>query len=280
MKKIFNKYIPLVYGFYFNWYVIFSKKKTAEKAFRLFCTVRKGKVLEKQVDFLNKAKLNLEPINNLNIQSYNWEGEKETILLIHGWESNTFRWRNLITKLKKANYNIIAFDGPAHGYSSGKELNVPLYSDCIQYFIEKHKPKYLVAHSVGGMTAMFNQSKHSNSSIEKMVIIGAPSEFYEIFEHYQNILKFNDKVYKAIDAYILERFGFRIKEFSTSKFALTNTKKGLLLHDELDNLAPFHASVKVHANWKESKFIQTKGLGHSMHQEHINDHILDFIISK
>ncbi|WP_446050126.1 alpha/beta fold hydrolase [Zobellia laminariae] len=277
MRKSINKLLPKVFGRYFNMLARVSKKKAAEKAFYVFCTVRKGKVLPNQKEYLDKAKNGTIEVKDHTLQTYHWPGSKETVLLVHGWESNTFRWRNLITKLQEADYNIIAFDAPAHGYSSGKYLNVPLYSDGVQAMIDTYGPKYLIGHSVGGMTLMYNEFYHKNESVEKMVTIGSPSEFYEIMDHYQRLLDFNDTVREALEAFVLDRFGFTVKEFSSSRFAKTNTKKGLLFHDELDKLAPFHASEAVHSYWNDSTFIRTKGLGHSMHQEHINDQIVDFL---
>lgn len=190
-----------------------------------------------------------------------------------GGKSNTFRWRNPIAKLKEADFNIIAFDAPAQGYSSGQLLHVPLYAKVLQYIIEAYRPAHIVGHSVGGMTAVYNEYLHSNFSIKKIVTVASPSESHEIMRHFQNLLKFNDRVMKALDDYFYDRFRFRIRKFSTSKFVQTNTKKGLLFHDKLDKVTPYHASQKVHANWKGSRLISTEGLGHSMHQDEVNDKI-------
>jgi pimeloyl-ACP methyl ester carboxylesterase len=277
MKKLITKILPLAYGQYFNLFALFAPQKTADKAFNLFCTVRKGRVLPQQQAYLDNAKNEVETAAGHKLQSYHWPGNKETVLLVHGWESNTFRWRNLIDKLKEANFNIIAFDAPSHGYSTGKILYVPLYEEALQHMINKYDPKYLVGHSVGGMTLMYNEYKNPNPKVEKMVTIGAPSEFHEIMEHYQYLLKFNNRVMTALDNYILKRFGFRIHDFSASKFARSNTKKGLLFHDKLDAVAPYHASQKVNENWKGSTLISTEGLGHSMHQEDVNNQIISFL---
>lgn len=277
MKKLLTKILPLAYGKYFNLYSLVSPKKTAHRAFTLFCTVRKGRVLPQQAAYLEKAKLDLENVAGHQLQSYRWKGSKETVLLVHGWESNTFRWRNLIKKLREADFNIIAFDAPAHGYSSGKLLYVPLYEEVVHHMITKYNPVYLVGHSVGGMTLMYNAYKNPNPGVKKMVIIGAPSEFYEIMDHYQDLLRYNNRVKQALDDYILNRFGFRIHDFSTSKFAETNTKKGLLFHDRFDAITPYHASVKVSEKWKGSTLVTTEGLGHSMHQEHVNEQIISFL---
>ncbi|MEW2922820.1 alpha/beta hydrolase [Muricauda sp. ANG21] len=277
MKKLLAKIIPLAYGQYFNLYTIIAPKKAANKAFHLFCTVRKGRVQPQQVDYLEEAKHSLEYVGNLKIQTYHWKGGKDTVLLVHGWESNTFRWRNLIKKLREANFNIFAFDAPAHGYSSGKYLHVPLYEKTLRHMIEKFNPRHLIGHSVGGMTLMYNEFTNPNPDVEKMILIGSPSEFHEIMQHYQDLLRFNDGVMKVLDKYVQDRFGFKIHDFSTSKFAETNSKKGLLFHDRFDAITPYHASVAVHKKWKGSQLVTTEGLGHSMHQEDVNNQIITFL---
>ncbi len=279
MKKILQKIIPLAYGSYFNSLVYISPEKTALKAFNLFCTNRKGNVLSFQKAYLDNAKDELHTVGSHKIQSYKWQGNKETVLLIHGWESNTFRWRNLVEKLTAANYNIIAFDAPGHGYSSGDKLYVPLYAEVLQFMIKKYNPKSIVAHSLGGMTVLYNEHVNKNRNLEKIVTIGSPSEFHEIMSDYQNILKFNGKVHKSLSNYIENRFGFTIDDFSSPKYVQNISQKGLLFHDKHDKIAPFHGSENVHVNWKNSELVVTEGLGHSMHQDEVNDKILAFLQS-
>lgn len=277
MKKLLGKAIPLGIGQYYNAYSIINPKKTAKKAFHTFSTVRKGKVRPEQAQFLDGSKLAIEEVAGHNIQSYQWPGNKETVLLVHGWESNTYRWRNLIKKLREAGFNIIAFDAPSHGYSSGKHLYVPLYEEVVNYMVKKYNPKHLIGHSMGGMTIIYNQYKNPIDTVEKMVTIGAPSKIQDFLDQYRDLLKLNNKVMEYLDNYILERFGFKIDEFSTAEFARSLSKKGLLFHDKHDKIAPYDASVMVHKNWKDSRLISTEGLGHSMHQDHVNDQIISFL---
>ena len=277
MGKLINKLVPKIYGFYINTLALFSKKRAAKKTLEVFATVRKGKVLPQQREFLEKAKDQVVRAHEHDLQTYKWPGKKDTVLLVHGWESNSFRWRNLLEKLQEENYEIIAFDAPGHGYSSGKYLPLTLFADCIQKVIEVYNPKYLVGHSFGGMAILLDEYNHRNAFVEKIITIGSPSEFRELLTQYQNLVGFNHRVLQAFEAYVIEKFGIPVDDFSSSRFVKNNTKKGLLLHDELDKLAPFHASEKVHAHWVGSTFIRTKGLGHSMHQAHINDQIIEFL---
>ena len=128
MNRIIKKYLPLAYGTYFNSLATFSQNLAAKKAFKLFCTPRKGRVLPHQENYLNEAKSEVLHLGENRLQSYHWQGAKETVLLMHGWESNVFRWRNLIGFLQVEGYHIIAFDAPGHGNSSGTILNVPIYA--------------------------------------------------------------------------------------------------------------------------------------------------------
>ncbi len=232
-----------------------------------------------QASFLEEAKHEHITVGGKRLQTYCWQGEKETVLLIHGWESNSFRWRNLIGLLKKKGYQILAFDAPAHGNSSGSILNVPLYAECTQHVVERYKPQFIIGHSVGGMTGVYHQYLHPKTSIRKIVTIGSPSDLYDIMLQYQKILGFSNRVLMSLDVYFKTHFGFGIHDFSTADYAKDITIPGLLIHDELDAVAPFMASEKVHANWKNSRLIKTTGLGHSMHQQQVNEQIIHFLKS-
>ena len=281
MYKLISKLFARSLGLYFNLTSLFVPKKTAKKAFVLFCTPRKGKVIKGQKGFLEDAKdLILEEGDN-SIQTYRWKGTGPTLLLMHGWESNTFRWRNFIPRLQKENYNIIAMDAPAHGNSSGAILNVPLYTSCAQKVINTYNPQFIIGHSIGGMTLLYNLYKHAkhNEKVHKVVTLGSPSELSDFMRQYKNILGLNGRMMQLLEDYFINTFGFRFAEFSSSKFVKDITKKGLLIHDELDVIAPYWSSEQVHANWKGSKLVTTKGLGHSLHQDKVRDQIVDFLKS-
>lgn len=279
MKKLLIQIIPKFYGIFLNLYALVLPTKAGEKAFHIFSKVRKGNVLPHQKDYLDNARDRQLEVDDITIQTYRWNGTKETVVLIHGWESNAWRWHKLIEKLQAEDFNIIAFDAPAHGYSTGTHMYVPQYAQALQAVIATYVPQYLVGHSVGGMTVLYNEYLNPEPGIKKIVTIGSPSEYHEITTHFKELLGFNDRVSNVLRAYILKRFGFTEKEFSSSKFVQTNTKKGLLFHDRYDTITPYHASEQVHTAWKGSRLVTTEGLGHSLHQDEVNEEIVTFLIS-
>jgi pimeloyl-ACP methyl ester carboxylesterase len=272
------KILALAYGRYFNFIAIFSKRKAAIKAFELFCTPRKGKLQAHQKDYLNQFDKEMVSVAAHHIQTYHWnENEGPTVLLCHGWESNAFRWRNLIEKLQAKGFHIISFDAPGHGASSGAHLHVPIYEACTSELIKKYQPKYVIGHSIGGLALLYSQYKSPQTSVEKVVSLGAPSDLEDIMNNYQKLVGFNGRVLEGLDRYFRERFSFGIAEFSMAQLIKSVDKKGLIVHDLEDRIAPYQAAVDIHKNWTNAALITTEGLGHSLHQDQVNDQIISFL---
>ena len=275
-----NKIIPLIIGKFIQTKGLFTPKRAIEQAFNLFCTPRKGKVTEKHQVFFDSAIEEKFTTNKHQIQTYHWRGEGETVVLLHGWESNSFRWKSLIETLQKENYNIIAIDAPAQGNSSGKYLNVPLYTACAKDIINVHKPSIVIGHSLGGMTAIYHQLEYNNPCVEKIIALGPPSELSFFMKSFQATLGFSDKFMNRMDEYLKERFGFHAKEFSVSKFAKSMTADGLLILEKNDNLAPYKYSKRIADNWKNCELFTVENIGHSLQSPIVDQKITSFLKSK
>ncbi|WP_438710070.1 alpha/beta hydrolase [Aquimarina muelleri] len=277
MKEKFKNYLPVIIGKYIQFLFFFYPKKALHKAYILFSTPRKGKVLLEQEFFLEEAVDEVILIEDIYIQTYRWSNMGETILLVHGWESNTHRWKNLIQKLHKERYNIIAFDAPAHGNSSGKILNIPLYTKCLQKIVELYRPNHILGHSIGAMTTIFHQYTYPSIEIEKLIMLAPPSDLSRIMKGYQDILKLSPKFMKALNLYFKEKHGFYFEEFSASIFSKKINKKGLLIHDKNDPIAPYTEAEAISKNWDEVRFISTENYGHSLFHDEVDNMIIDFL---
>ena len=66
---------------------------------------------------------------------------------------------------------IIAIDAPAHGLSTGKEFNVPLYTEFLEIAVNKYKPHILIGHSIGGAACVYHQVKYPNTIIKKLILL-------------------------------------------------------------------------------------------------------------
>jgi len=275
-----KKTIPLIIGKFIQIKAIFSPEKAVDQAFNLFCTPRKGRASEKHQNFFNTAVEEKFNTNNHQIQTYHWKGFGETVILLHGWESNSFRWKSLINALQKENYNIIAIDAPAQGNSSGKYLNVPLYTACVKDIVEVHKPSIVIGHSLGGMTAIYHQMKYTNPCIKNIIALGPPSELSFFMKSFQMTLGLSNKFMKKMDNYLNERFGFYAHQFSISEFAKSMKINGLLILEKHDDLAPYKYSKRIAINWKNCELFTVENIGHSLQSPIIDKKIISYLKSE
>lgn len=266
-----------IIGTYLNALSYISKTYAANKAILLFSKPQKGKITEDHKDFLETAFQEELKFEKYPIMTYRWLGKKSTILLVHGWESNTVRWKNLILNLKQKNYNVVALDAPAHGYSGSKIFNAILYSEFIHKASKHFKPQIIIGHSVGGMATVFCQNKYHLECVQKLILIGVPSEFTGVLKRYTDMLGYNQRIIKQINAVVVERFGAEPSAFSTAKFLETISSKGLIIHDEDDKVIPYEDALQIKSSFKDSTLITTKGLGHSLNNETVASYIYDFI---
>ena len=190
MKKGLIKFI----GWLINISSYVSKSYAANKALSLFGTPRSGHITNEQSDFLDTAYKEEFEYDNMPIMTYRWIGNKQTILLIHGWESNSARWKRLIGHLNKRDYNVIAIDAPAHGKSGGKLFNAVLYAEFISVIAKRFEPDILIGHSVGGMASVLFQHKYQMESVQKLILLGAPSEFTDVMQRYSDMLGYNKRI--------------------------------------------------------------------------------------
>jgi pimeloyl-ACP methyl ester carboxylesterase len=255
-----------------------APKKATQKAHGYFSEPRKGKfTIENLPKTLKEAESEIIQHNEDIIQTYIWKGNETVILLIHGWESNSSRWKKMLPFLKKSGSTIIAIDGPAQGLSSGKEFTVPKYAEFIDIVASKYKANYMIGHSMGGQTCLYYQYKYQNPAIQKIVILGAPSDFTIILENFISLLSLNRKVKNALINKYTQFLNLNLHQFSSKEFVTKIDVQGLIAHDMEDTVVLFDEGEKIAESWKDVQFIATKGLGHKLHDDDLYRKVSKFL---
>ncbi|WP_367757502.1 alpha/beta fold hydrolase [Flavobacterium sp. WC2430] len=278
MKKTLYFLFTKSIGLYINFLSFVSPDKATQLAYSLFSEPREGRLTKSKLPkILRETESRTFKHNDEYFQTYTWKGNGTIILLVHGWESNASRWKKMLPYLKESGSTIIAIDGPAHGLSSGKEFNIPQYATFIDIVVKEFKPQYLIGHSLGGKTCLYYQSKYQNDSIEKMVILGAPSDFKIILNNYIKMLSLNSTISKGLETHYLDHFKLQLEHFSGKIFASKIKTKGLIAHDTEDTVVLFEEGKKIASTWKDSIFIETNGLGHSLHGDELYKKVSEFL---
>lgn len=278
MKKIKYFLLTKSVGFYINLLSFIQPDKANTLAYKLFSEPRKGKLKKEELPkILQSAKLETVLFEEHSIQTYIWEGNENRILLVHGWESNASRWKKLLHHLKKTGSTIITLDAPAHGLSSGVEFNVPMYAEFIHFISKRYNPKIVISHSIGGAASIYSLHKYPNPAIEKLVLLGAPSEMKIIVNNYVTMLSLNKKVAAFLKNQSMVKFNMKIEDFSAHLFSENLVLKALIAHDTLDDVVLVGESRKIAKSLKNALFIETEGLGHSMHDDDLYEKIRQFV---
>lgn len=273
MKLLLAKII----GFFINLIAYISPNYAARLAIKLFSTPRKGRLTDEATDFLGTAFQEEVECEGMPVMTYRWLGKGQTILLVHGWESNSFRWKNLILSLKSEGYNIISIDAPGHGKSGGKTFNAVDYSECIHKVIRKFTVDTVIAHSVGGMATILCQKKYNLPYLKRIVLLGSPSNFKDIFKRYTDMMSYNKSLIKSINNFVLENFGHLPEYYNTAKFSNDIDVKGLIIHDKYDDIIPYDDAKDYESNFLNSSLITTTNLKHGLKSDEVDNYILEFI---
>jgi pimeloyl-ACP methyl ester carboxylesterase len=278
MEKIKNIIIAKAIGLFLNLLSYANPKQASLLAYRFFSEPRIGKLTRENLpDILKDADFETVKHNDQDFQTYIWKGNEKVILLIHGWESNASRWEYLLPYLKKSGSTIVAIDAPAHGLSPGKEFNLTIYAETIEATVQKYKPQFLIGHSMGAAACIYYQYRYQNPEIRKIVSLGAPSDMNVILRNYVRLLSLNTKMTTLMEQYFIDRFRVRIEDFSARIFGSSLKTKGIIAHDIADDVVAFEEGRKIAGSWKNAVFIETKGLGHSLHDAALYQKVSDFL---
>jgi pimeloyl-ACP methyl ester carboxylesterase len=280
MQKIKLVLLTKSIGFYLNCLSYINADKAKNIAYKLFSHPRKGKLKnEKLPKTLQSAYQETFEYKNEKFKTYRWQGDDQIILLVHGWESNASRWKKLLPYLKPLGKTIIAIDAPAHGLSEGSEFNAPKYAEFINIVSQRYQPKILIGHSIGGAAIAFYLNKFKTPFVEKVILLGSPSDFKIISNDFVKLLSLNTKLKNRLEAYYQEKFDIHIDDFAGHKFAENFTQKAFIAHDNDDTVVLVNEGRKYAKAWKNAIYIETKGLGHSMHSHELYQKMALFITS-
>ncbi len=265
-------------GMGFNGIGLVSQKKATEWSLKLFFKPRKGKVNKSyQEKFLSTATQEKLSINGMTIAGYSFGNGPKKILLLHGWESNTWRWRKLIQHLGKEQYTFYSIDAPAHGKSSEKTFSLLQYNEAINYVFNFFKPDVIIGHSMGGLANLTHAHHYKIGNEIKLVNLASPHSLKYIFGLYFDIIGIAKNIKASLTKNILEVFNIDIDQYDVEKIGSNINNKLLIIHDKEDTINHAFCAEKSHKAIKNSSLMMVTDLGHSLQSKFIFDHIKQWI---
>ncbi len=248
-----------------NLLAVISKERAAARAFEIFCTPL-SRSRKKSPPIFDKAeKINFE-LNGNKIRGFRWNSPQEKkLLIVHGFESAAYNFDRYVAPLLKKGYEVIAFDAPAHGFSDGKQITLPLYIKTIETIDKMFGPiTAFLGHSFGGLAITHFLETKTYKVKPKVVMIAPATETTTAIDSFFKFLHLNGEVRKSFDSLVLKLGGNPPEHYSILR-ALRNISASVLwIHDEDDDVTPLSDVIRVKEDGHEDlELIITKGFGHS-----------------
>lgn len=237
----------------------------AQVAYRLFSTpigrakhTRSDEVLEsaRVFEFLYGEHL---------LKGYEWGRGAKTVLLVHGWQSRGTALRTFVPPLVESGFRVVAFDGPAHGDSEGKQTNLIHFGGAVRAIIQQlGAVQSIITHSFGGASTVYALASSATAiPVEKLVLIAAPSSMERVWSDAVRLFRLPKPAAKRFKN-ILERILNRsLQEVDVAKIKhRLHVGETLLVHDRTDQVVPLAESEAIVANWDNASLLISEGHGH------------------
>ena len=274
-----NKILLRLTGAYLNTAARVAPSKAASQVLKLFCYPVRPRLKDRHKEFLGGAEQFRFSHGNTALQGYRWGRGTKKILFLHGWQSNTFRWRPYIQQLLGKDTTLYAFDAPGHGLSDGSFLSVPLYSKVIDQFINKHGDMdAVVSHSIGSFSLLHALYENPSLPVNRLVLLAPPGEATDFVSHFSKQLNLSSHAIDLAEREFERVFGVPVSYYSTARFAVRITKPGLIIHDQQDDQTPVHYARALHDVWKTSQLVETNGLGHNLRSAEVARMVCDYLL--
>ena len=200
------------------------------------------------------------------VRVFRWEANASptpTILLAHGWSSRAARLTAFVEPLRRAGFNVVAFDAPAHGDSSGVQLDISSYVTALRAVIERVGPVHgIIGHSFGARASVLLLSAAEVADIRAIALMAMPPDVSYMLEQFKLVLNLRRDVQHLLDRYFVARFGAPPDRHSPEHHAQPIRAATLLLHDSDDDVAPIAHACALARQLPAAQLIMTRGLNH------------------
>lgn len=245
---------------------------------QIFLSTNKTLPSRKEMEVLEKAQSFKHQYQNQTITYYHWFGGGKTILLIHGWNGNTGNFSRIIPSLLTSGYSVIGLDLPGHGFSTGRYSNIVLSAKVILSLVSKiGNPHAIISHSFGGAVASVAQEM--GIVAEKLIYICPPLRLEILREEFSKAFELTWLEQETMRMILERKVKKPLSTLDLTRIGSLLSNELLVIHDEDDMEIPVDMGRAVSSAWKNSKLIQTKGLGHRMilRSEEVKNEILNFL---
>lgn len=223
------------------------------------------------------------PFGKGHLAVLSW-GRGPVVLLVHGWGSHATHLGHLVGPLVNAGFQVVAFDAPAHGQSSGRATDLVQFASAIAAVAAHAGPLHAVlAHSFGASMALYAQ-RDWGLEARRMVLVASFDHCNWFTEAFAEHAGLTPGVLARVRERLVRLYGGRLDwaRMSVVDMLRAGSAPTLVVHDEDDEEIPFEHGLALAKARPDIAFRRTRGYGHHLvlRSAGVVDGIVAFIAGK
>ncbi|MCP3962592.1 MAG: alpha/beta hydrolase [bacterium] len=207
------------------------------------------------------------------LAAWRWGWSGPAVLLVHGWAGRGRQLGAFAAPLVEAGYQVVAYDAPGHGLSTGSRSSLPEMADAVTAMV-RHLGGVaaIVAHSVGAAatTLAFGRpagirslpSGETKPDVGRLVYVAPSVDMTSVTDRFGEMTGFSDEVVRRLRTGLEQRFAFRWPELQGFEVAPSMSRPLLVVHDRDDREVPHREGRALAGLWPNARLQSTRGLGH------------------
>lgn len=234
----------------------------AMAAEQLFVTVVRNKRPRREDVWAEGATRASVPSPHGDLAAWVWGDGLKTVLLVHGWAGRGLQLGAFVEPLVDAGYRVVAYDGPAHGESSGRRTNIFKLTEGFMAVADAVGPlSGVIAHSLGTTTVLLAASRYGVDQ-GRFVAVSPMANTRTMTVHYGRMTGFTSSVVEEMRKRIERSIGFCWDEIEPLTLAPSFETETLIIHDRDDLELPASEGEALAFSIPVADLLLTEGLGH------------------
>ena len=205
-------------------------------------------------------------------------GAGPKVLLVHGWGGTARDLDAFIEPLVSAGFEVITFDGPAHGDSDGRRTNLLDFSGAVvQVAGAVGALAGIVAHSFGAPATALALS--NGLAARRAVMIASPTSLEDASRAAATMIGFPETARARMQRRVERRLGVAWSELDATTLVEQIRQPLLFVHDRGDRVVDWRSGGALAAAAPSARLVTTAGLGHTriLQAAPVIEDVVDFL---
>ena len=193
---------------------------------------------------------------------------RPAIIMSHGWGGRGAQFREFVSALTDAGFQVWLFDHVSHGMSEGVEAPITDFAKGVAAVVRAAEAEGatvagFVGHSLGcaGIGIALRGELRDLRNV-RVVQIAPPASLIRYSRFFARMIGLPERIRAAMQWRLEQKTGVNWQEFEMPGAVSALTAKALVIHDQNDKDVRIESGLCVARSWPDARFKRTHGLGH------------------